>query len=98
MPTLLDGVTTDTVGSLTSHSGPCTVFVHGVMDGATVVIEASPTTNTTDVVKMDRSLIPQSIYVDRTGCAAVDAQGTYYLRGVLEHAGSSTDVTVTTTQ
>jgi len=98
MATLLSAVTTDTVGTLTSHSGPATVFVNGTPDGATVVIEASPSTNTTDVVKIDRSLMPQAIYVNRTGCCAIDGQGTYYLRAVLEDAGSSTSITVTTTQ
>ena len=98
MATLLNAVTTDTIGSLESHSGPATVFVHGVMDGATVVIQGSPTTTTTDVVKMESSLMPQSIFVNRTGACAVDGQGTYYLRAVVQNAGEDTSVSVTTTQ
>ena len=98
MATLLNAVTTDTVGTLTSHTGPATVFIHGTPAGATVVIEASPTTNTTDVVKMDKSLIPQGIMVDRTGAVNVDGYGTYYIRAVLENSSASTSVTVTSTQ
>lgn len=97
MATLLNAVTTDTVGTLTSHSGPCTAFVTGTLDGATVVLQASPTTNTTDVVKVDKGVIPYARF-EATGCTNVDGQGTYYLRAVLENAGASTSVTVTTTQ
>jgi hypothetical protein len=98
MATLLNAVTTDTVGSATSHSGPATVFVTGTTDGAAVVLQISPSTNTTDFVKIDRSLMPQSLFVDQTGACGIDAQGTYYLRAILERAGSSTSVTVTSTQ
>lgn len=98
MPALLTNVTSDTTGSGQSHSGPCTVFVTGTMDGATVVIEGSPTTNTADYVKLDRSIVPQAQFIDRTGASAVDGQGTYYLRAVLTNAGSSTSVSVETTQ
>ena len=98
MATLLSSATADTTGTLTSHTGPCTAFVHGTMDGAVVVLEASPSTNTTDVVPIDYVARSQGDFRDRTGCVTVDAQGTYYLRAVLSEAGSSTSVTVTTTQ
>ena len=98
MATLLNAVTSDTVGSATTHSGPCTVFVTGTPDGANVVLQISPTTNTTDFVKIDRTIMPQSLFVDRTGACGVDAQGTYSLRAILENAGSNTCVTVTSTQ
>ena len=98
MATLLSAVTTDTVGSATTHSGPATVFVTGTPDGANVVLQISPTTNTTDFVKIDRSIMPVSLFVNQTGACAVDAQGTYSLRAILENAGASTSVTVTSTQ
>ncbi|HMA77849.1 MAG TPA: hypothetical protein VKP88_01760 [Candidatus Paceibacterota bacterium] len=98
MATLLDGVTTDTVGTGASHTGPCSVFVTGTPDGATVTIEVSPTTNTADYVKADRSLINCAVFRNQTGSSVVDGQGTYYVRALLSGAGDSTDVTVTTTQ
>lgn len=53
MAALLTTQTSNTTGTLTSHTGPCTVFVHGTPDGARVVIQASPTTTTSDAVKVD---------------------------------------------
>jgi len=98
MATLLSSATADTTGTLTSHSGPCTAFVHGTMDGATVVLEVSPSTNTADVVPAEYVARSIADFRDRTGCVTLDAQGTYYVRAVLTDAGASTSVTVTTTQ
>jgi streptogramin lyase len=98
MPSLLTNATEDTVGSLVSHTGPCTVWVTGQTAGATVVLQGSPTTNTADVVKLERGLIPQGVYVDRTGCCSVEVQGTYTLRAVVEGATAQTNVSVQTTQ
>ena len=98
MPSLLTNATADTVGSLVSHTGPCSIFVHGVLDGATVVLQASPTSNVADVVTLDNSVIPQNIFAGRDGVARCDIAGTYHLRAVLSDVGPSTSVSVTTTQ
>jgi len=98
MATLLDGADEDTTGSGASHSGPCSVFVTGTPAGATVTLQVSPTTNTADYVKADRSLINQSVFRNQTGSATIDGQGTYYVRAILSGATASTSVTVTTTQ
>jgi hypothetical protein len=98
MPSLLTNATTATVGSLVSHTGPCSIFVHGVLDGATVVLQASPTSNTADVVTLDNSIIPQNLFFGRDGVVRCDIAGTYHLRAVLSKPGPLTSVSVTTTQ
>lgn len=98
MATLLDGVSVNTTGSAQTHSGPSTVYVRGVTDGAVVVLQISDTTHTANFVKPDRTIMPQSIFRDQKGVVAVDAQGTYSLRAILSNAGASTSVTVTSTQ
>ena len=98
MATLLNAVTADTVGALQTHSGPCTVHVSGTPGSARVVIQMSPTTNTTDVSKIDQGPVPFGRFDGRTGSVTVDAQGTYSLRAVLENADANTSITVTTTQ
>ena len=98
MATLLDGVSVDTVGALTSITGPCVLWVTGTTDGAEVLLQGSPSDSTAKVVPLDRSIVPQALFQDRTGGALVDIPGTYYLRAVLSNAGDSTSVTVETTQ
>lgn len=95
MATLLSAVTTDTTGTGASHSGDCTVWVTGTLDGATVVIQGAPTD--ANYVKLDRSILPQSRFSEPGACH-VSGKGTHYLRAILENAGSNTNVTVTTTQ
>ena len=41
MATLLNAVSANGAGSGASHAGPCTVFVRGTLDGATVTIEVA---------------------------------------------------------
>jgi hypothetical protein len=98
MATLLDGVSDNTVGTLTSITGPCVVWVTGTTDGAEVILQGSPSDSTAEVVPLDRSIVPQAVCQDRTGAALVDIPGTYYLRAIVSNAGESTDITVETTQ
>jgi len=96
MATLLDGVSSDTTGTGASHTAPATVFVRGTMDGARVVIQVSD--DDTTYVKADNiSLQNPCVFNGITGCCNIDGNGTYYIRAVLENAGSSTSVTVETT-
>ena len=97
MATLLSAVSANGAGSGASHSGPCSVFVHGVFDGATVVIQASDDDTDAKYSKADVSLIPVSRF-DTKGSCSINAFGAYYLRAVVSDAGSSTSLTVVTTQ
>lgn len=97
MATLLNGVSANGAGSGASHSGPCTVFVHGTFDGATVVIQGSDADTDAKYSRLDRSILPQDKFQVKGNCA-VQAYGTYYLRAVVSNAGSSTSITVVTTQ
>ena len=96
MAALLTTATANTVGTGASHTGPCTVWVSGTMDGARVVIQGSATDGS--YTPLSNGLMTPSRFDGGVGAAAIDGQGTYYLRAVLENAGSSTSVTVTTTQ
>ena len=98
MATLLDGVSVDTVGTLTSVTGPCVVWVTGTTDGAEVILQGSPNSSTSKVVPLDRSIVPQALFQDRTGGVLVDLPGTYYLRAIVSEAGEDTNITVETTQ
>jgi len=97
MAALLTTATANTVGALVSHTGPSSVFVTGTPGGARVILQISPTSSTAAVVKPDNAMVSSSIFVNRTGSCSVDAQGTYFLRAVLENAGPTTSITVTTT-
>jgi len=98
MPSLLTNATAATVGSLVSHTGPCSIFVHGVLDGATVVLQAAPTSNVADVVPLDRS-IKNLDTIGPSGVAVTcELLGTYHLRAVLSNPGPATNVSVTTTR
>lgn len=97
MATLLSAVSADTVGTGASHSGPCTVWIRGVLDGAEVVIQGADADSAANYAKLDNSLIPQAKFTDQ-GSVSVNAYGTYYLRAVLTNAGTNTSVTVETTQ
>lgn len=95
MATLLSAVTSDTTGSAVSHTSPCTVFVRGTLDGATVTIQISD--DGTNFVKIDNASLPNPARFDAPGSVGIDGKGTYHLRAVLQNAGSSTSVTVVTT-
>lgn len=97
MATLLSGVSANGAGSGASHSGPCTVWVRGTLDGATVMIQGADADSDANYVKLDKSIIRNDKFTGK-GSSTVDGQGTYYLRAVVSNAGSSTSVTVVTTQ
>ena len=97
MAVLLNAVTANTTGTGASHSGPCTVCVRGTLGGARVVIQGADADSAANYTKLDRSIMPQHIFEDK-GCVSINAYGTYFLRAVLENAGSTTNVTVETTQ
>ena len=94
MATLLSGVSANGAGSGASHSGPCTVMVHGdtVFDGARVALEVADTDTAADYVAIDGAELKKH---DVLG---VNVKGTYYLRAVVTGAGSSTSLNVVTTQ
>ena len=94
MATLLSTQTTNTTGSGASHTGPCTVHVYGTFDGAEVVLEMADSDTAAEYVPIGR----QGTFNKTGGNCTVDAQGTYFLRAKLNRAGSSTSVSVTTTQ
>lgn len=97
MATLLSAVTANGAGSGSSHSGPCTVWVRGTLDGATVVIQGADADSDANYSKLDKSLIPQATFKTKGNCN-IEGKGTYYLRAVVSNAGSATSVTVVTTQ
>lgn len=93
MAALLTDQTSNTTGTLTQHTGPCSVFVTGTPGSARITIQASPTSSTSDVVKIEGGT-----FGGKTGVATVDLLGTYYLRAIVEAADASTSVSVTTVQ
>ena len=97
MATLLSAVSENGAGTGASHSGPCTVFVRGTLDGATVTIQVADADSDANYVKPDRSAMPESRFASKGSCTLA-AYGTYYVRAVVSNAGSSTSVTVVTTQ
>ena len=94
MATLLSAVTADGAGSGASHTGPCTVMVHGdsVFDGATVGLEIADSDDANEYVAIDGAVFHINDAMDIAG------RGTYYLRAVVNNAGASTSITVVTTQ
>ena len=97
MATLLDAATTNGAGAGASHSGPCTAFVRGTLDGATVTIEVADADSAANYSKADRSVMPVSRFESKGSCT-INAYGTYFVRAVVSNAGSATSVTVVTTQ
>lgn len=95
MATLLNGVTSDTTGSGASHSGPCSVFVRGDLGGGTVTIQVSD--DNTNFVKADNVSTPNPANFKAPGSLALNCQGTYYVRAILE-GSTSPSCTVVTTQ
>lgn len=97
MATLLSAVSANGAGSGASHAGPCTVWVSGTFDGATVVIQGADADTAAKYGRLDKSIIRQDVFTSKGG-ATVSGYGTYYLRAVVSNAGSSTSLTVITTQ
>ena len=93
MAALLTDQTTNTTGSGSSHTGPCSVFIYGTFDGASVSIEAAHEDVAASYVPVGT---PASAGEGKV--VAVNLQGTYYLRAKLNRAGSSTSLSVDTTQ
>jgi hypothetical protein len=96
MATLLSSVTTDSVGTGASHTGPATVYVTGVFNGAFVDVQISADDVT--YVGIDSDYAGKNLGRFRNaGTVNVDARGTFYLRGVVRNAGASTSITCVTT-
>jgi hypothetical protein len=96
MATLLSSVTADTTGTGASHSGPATVFVTGVFDGAFVDVQVSADDVT--YVGIDSDYEGKNMGRFRSaGTVNVDARGTFYLRASLRNAGASTSISCVTT-
>ena len=95
MATLFSARTTDGAGSCASHTGPCTVFAENdsVFDGCSVVVQAAAADTAGKYVT-----IGQPGQLTSPGAIAVNIQGTYFLRGVVNRAGSSTSINLVTTQ
>lgn len=69
-------------------------MVHGdsEFDGATVAIMIADTDTAADYSKLG------VVFRGKTEPLAIDVQGSYYLKAVVSDAGSSTSLTVVTTQ
>ena len=95
MATLLSAVSVDGAGTGQSHTGPCTVILRGdsVMDKATVQIQISIANTAGHFVPAGRES-----FFTQPGVINVDAQGTYFLRAVVNQAGASTSLTCETVQ
>ena len=93
--TLLSAVTSDGAGSGVSHTGACTVILHGdsVMDGCSVGIEIADSDTAADYATVG----PQGVF-RQPGSVLVNGQGTYYLRAVVANSGTNTSVTCKTVQ
>jgi len=97
MAALLTAATADADGTGASHSGPCTVFVRGVLGGASVTIEIADEDVAASYVKPTKAAMPESRFSDKGACS-LDAFGTYFVRARLVGATATTNVTVVTTQ
>ena len=95
MATLLSGVSSDGAGAGASHSGPCTVTIpnDSVFDGAEVHIQIAASDSAADYAPAGRKAI-----LRQPGAVAIDSQGTYFLRALVNKAGSSTSIDCTTQQ
>lgn len=96
MASLLSAASTNGAGTGASHSGPCTVFVRGTFDGATVLVQVSD--DNTNYVKADNVSVTKPTRLDAPGSVTLNAYGTYYVRCVVNEAGSSTSITAVSTQ
>ena len=92
MATLLDAEDEATTGTGASHTGPCTLHVHedSVLDGALVQIQMADS-DTEAEYKTIREFNGKET-------ATIEGQGTYFLRAILSRVGTSTSVSITTTQ
>ena len=97
--TILASATADVLmPTLFEQTGPCTVWVRGVPDGATVVIVGADENDADSAVPLHKDLMTNNEFVNRVGACAVECQGTYYLGALVSKAGALTDITVVTTQ
>lgn len=93
MAALLTNQTTDTTGSGSAMSGPCSVLVYGTLGGAQVSLQAADTDTEAHYQPVGfKSVIQSGGWVD------VNIQGSYYLRAKLSKAGSTTSVSVVANQ
>ena len=98
MAALRTNQTTNTTGTGASHSGPCTVFVRGVLGGANVQIQVADEDVSASYVNADVVSVPNASEFRATGAVSLNCFGTYFVRAILSKAGSSTSVSVVTTQ
>lgn len=98
MAILLSEVDEDQVGTGVLMSGPCTVFVRGNLAGATVALQVSDEDVSASYVKPDKGVLREG-RISASGAVAVNGNGDYYLRAVLQGATPGvTEVTVVALQ
>lgn len=92
MATLLDEATDAGAGTGASHTGPCTVHVHGdsVFDGAVVELQSADSDTEAEYVTFKVLNNKQQV--------TVDIRGTFFLRAFLKRPGAATSISITTTQ
>lgn len=96
MAALLTNANTNAEGTGAGHSGPATVFVRGVFDGATVVVQVSD--DNTTYVKADNVAAMKPTTLKAPGVVNIEGKGTYYIRCVVSGVGSSTSISAVSTQ
>lgn len=95
MATLFSAATSNGAGTGASHTGPCTVFAEAdsVFDGATVELQAAVADTAGKYATVG---VPAQLKAP--GAVAVNIQGTYFLRGFIAGAGSSTSINLVSNQ
>lgn len=96
MAALLTSATADTTGTGASVSGPVTVFVRGVFDGATVSVQVSD--DDTTYVKPDNISNAKASRMGAPGVCYIGGTGSYYVRCVVAGGGSSTSINAVSVQ
>lgn len=94
MANLLSSQTSDTTGTGSSHSAPCTVYLKGTFGGATCEIQVSDADSNYANVSID-GVNKQAVFRG-PGQISLNNLGTYYVRAVLSGSTSTTSVSVVT--
>ena len=97
MATLLNAVTSNTTGTGSAMTGPCTVYVRGTLAGAEVVIQVADENVSASYVPPDKSIISEHRF-SGPGAVTLNAVGAYFVRALLGNASDSTSVTVVALQ
>lgn len=85
------------VGTGVSHSSPATVFVRGVLDGATVGIQVADENVAGSFVNADNVALFSSAEMRSPGATKIEVTGTYFIRAVISGGGPATSVNVVST-